>query len=619
MIRRDDFVHFSRADFKNLLQSNILTCHKLLATIPSPPEADLLPRLVYMTSKSKTIFQSYLSSLLVQLKFEDQKFTKKNLGVLNSQESQMSEAELGQEQNYVGDFDDQSEDFNSPGQREARMAEEAREIQETTEHYVKETNKATIFKSEVTVTTVPFKFNYGIGTGDSVAFVYNYANSTSQEFILSDWKEIIKWKWQKLKLPLYLMMFIYFLYFLMFALSAVLYHDNKGLRGMAVIMNILMITIEVVEMVTFLVFKPSSYFGNWENYFDWIVYICTLLYNIGLHLQDENDGVMIFVIVLLTLLFYRGFMYLRIIGIFTALITMIIIILRRLIAFFFMLAFTYLGVVLILVKLRTDCRNCPGTAISFRDVYYWIFLGSVEADAFDTPLAAIPVIFGTVFLTIVLLNILIAFLSNEFSRLEERQKIQELKERAALIMNFEVLTMFFRYIVTKKIRLRNQFELEKYRMMLKNENAVVRSNKQNKIRKALKDYLAEEKILYIFRKVDLDLIEDQENLYQKIKSLEKTAESLMGLVSRRSRAQEVSIEKVRKVVKSNSNSQEKTIDDLKRLMSENSNKVTDNTETLIIDISRQQEMIHEFMGKLVSLEKKLRENNRKVSKLVKKK
>ena len=563
-----------------------------------------------MTSKSETMFQNYLSSLLVQLKIKDLKFALKDSEYEDSQSPKMH---TGDDFDSVNSDEDNDEDI----QRDRKKEEETREIIESTQRYVKETKRSNVFKSEVTVTTVPFKFNYGIGTGDSATFVYNYSRSRSQEFILSDWKEIIKWKWQKLKLPFYGVMIIYFVYFLLFALSAVLYTEDKGIRGMAVILNIVMIVMEVVELITYMVFKPSSYFHNWENYFDWVIYICTFLYSAGMHLQDESDGVMMFVLVVLVLLFYRGFMYLRIIGIFTALVTMIIIILRRLIAFFFMLFFTYLGVVLVLIKLRGDCKNCPGTAISFRDVYYWIFLGSVEADAFDTPLAAIAVIFGSVFVTIVLLNILIAFLSNEFSRLEERQKVQELKEQAALIMNFEVLTMFFKYIVTKKIKLRNQFELQKYKKMLKNEGSLVRSGKQSKLRKALKDYMAEERILFIFRKVDLDQIEDQENLYQKIKALEYKANELMGLVSRRSRAQEVSIEQVRKVVKSNSNSQEKTVDDLKLLMSENSNKATENTETLIIDIGVQQKMIQEFMERIKTLQKQLSENNEKVSKLIK--
>ena len=51
--------------------------------------------------------------------------------------------------------------------------------------------------------------------------------------------------------------------------------------------------------------------------------------------------------------------------------------------------------------------------------------------------------------TIILLNILIAFLSNEFSRMEDQQQINTLKKKASLILDVELIFKLFRELFRK--------------------------------------------------------------------------------------------------------------------------------------------------------------------------
>lgn len=285
---------------------------------------------------------------------------------------------------------------------------------------------------------------------------------------------------------------------------------------------------------------------------------------------------------------------------------MITIIVRRLVVFFLLLFYTYLGVSFLMVKLGGNTN----TSIFFRDVYYWIMLGSVEDNAFDVSYSAIAVVLGSMFVTIVLLNILVAYLSNLFSRLEEQQKVQELKERAALILDMEIFVMFFKYFITGKISLRNNFEFEKYKRMLKSStanNSVSMKDKQTT--KNLKKYMSKEKYYYVFKKIDLEKGLNEENIYQKVKHLAKSVEDLNLLVIKKSRSQEAKIEEVRNMVKSNSNNQEKTIDDLKKLMYENSKSVSDNTDNMLIKNNEQQKRIDKFLKKIEAVENQIIENN----------
>lgn len=64
-------------------------------------------------------------------------------------------------------------------------------------------------------------------------------------------------------------------------------------------------------------------------------------------------------------------------------------------------------------------------------------------------------------MTIVLMNILIAYLSNLFSRLEDAQKLNDLKEKAVLILDLEIIVMFFKYKIRGVLGLRMKQDIMK--------------------------------------------------------------------------------------------------------------------------------------------------------------
>ena len=283
--------------------------------------------------------------------------------------------------------------------------------------------------------------------------------------------------------------------------------------------------------------------------------------------------------------------------------------------FFLLLIYMYLCSSVLIIKFTGNVNIVK----TMGDVYYWIILGSIEDYAFDVPYAAIPIVLGSLFVTIILLNILIAYLSNLFSRLEEQQRVQEMKERAGLILDIEVFVMFFKYGITGKNKLRNEFEMEKYRRMLKGKDQITQFNMQTKRKtKMLKHYLSKEKYLYIFKKINLAKDLSEENLYQRIKTLEKSIWDLNSLVSKRSRSHEAQIEEVFKMVMSNNTSQEKTVDDLKKVMGSNSKNVYENTESMLIKIEAQQKKIEVYLKKIEAIEKQIAENNDMIQSVVNK-
>jgi hypothetical protein len=118
------------------------------------------------------------------------------------------------------------------------------------------------------------------------------------------------------------------------------------------------------------------------------------------------------------------------------------------------LFYAYFTVAMLMIKLD----NSDKLSLRFQDVYYWVFLGSVEGEAFDVEFSYLAIVFGSLFITIVMLNILIAYLSNLFSRLEDQQKVNSLRQKALLILDFELFARLFKYRFTGITSLVQQYD-----------------------------------------------------------------------------------------------------------------------------------------------------------------
>ena len=260
LIKRDDFVFFSRADFKNLLRSDILTCHKLISTLLEPPSISMLPKLVYMKSEVQAIFHDYLSSLLIKIKKDDTKYSK-NIEELEEVYEQMKEDEYKETKGFDSGYNTPiMSSSKNVSKRNVGLNKSAKdidlEIENTTRKYVENRKSDTLFKSEIDVLSVPFKYNYNIGTEDSATFIYNYSISQSQDFILSDWKQIVRTKWRKIKIPYIVLALIYFTYMILFTINCTLYPESKALIFFSLLFNIMLMILELIQMITYFAYKP---------------------------------------------------------------------------------------------------------------------------------------------------------------------------------------------------------------------------------------------------------------------------------------------------------------------------------------------------------------------------
>ena len=178
----------------------------------------------------------------------------------------------------------------------------------------------------------------------------------------------------------------------------------------------------------------------------------------------------------LLFIYYRSFSYFRIINAFTTLIGIINTIILKLLIFFFILFYLFFATGLVMIKLNENETKLGNLQIA----YIWTFFGGVEGSDFkEFDYSAITIFFGTILVTIVLLNVLIAYLSNLFSRLEDQQQANDFREKASMILDVEVVAYFFKYKITSKAR-----NYLKYKIMKENKLIEIYENPEINIKKS---------------------------------------------------------------------------------------------------------------------------------------
>lgn len=397
----------------------------------------------------------------------------------------------------------------------------------------------------------------------------------------------------------------------------------------------------------------------------------TLIYLFYLH-QDfttvQNRIVGVFVLILV---FYRGLGMLRIFDAFTTLVGIINTIIKELVVFFSILFYAYLCVVIVMIKLD----NSNNITLRFQDVYYWVLLGGIEGDAFEVEFSAIPIVFGTLFITIVLLNILIAYLSNLFSRLEDQQKVSALKERASLILDFELVVRMFKYVIPGTLRIERKFEELKIQEMITSKPVkfseviwffafllfsifavyslmysrvtcvtyikvfwhffvywcilvacitypiyqtqsiitLIAQHFNPKEWKKLQDYLESDKHLFVLKQTANEKEqEEEENVYQKIKNLEKANEDLTSLILLKNRVVEKRIEQLTTIMRKSVNNQNKTIDELRELIGNNFKGLQENTDNLIVSVDENDKRYMEKLNEVEAIKNLIFLNSQEV-------
>lgn len=118
----------------------------------------------------------------------------------------------------------------------------------------------------------------------------------------------------------------------------------------------------------------------------------------------------------------------------------------KMVPFVLVISLFYLSTVLAMSFLEPEQPR----ADFFRNAYFWVLFAGVGEEDFSVQWSAVPLVFSGLLVTVLILNVIIAYLSNEFSRLEEKQFLNNWRQKATRNLDFDLVFWVF---AKKKVRL----------------------------------------------------------------------------------------------------------------------------------------------------------------------
>lgn len=197
---------------------------------------------------------------------------------------------------------------------------------------------------------------------------------------------------------------------------------------------------------------------NYLNIIDMATVPLVLFYIFIPFSTHKNYHVKLVYLFVLFLLFFRSITHLSVIPTFTSIFKIVNVIIVKMVPFLIMVFVFYVSVVFMVIYIRNEDNNLDDVndKLSISDcfirVYYWVIFGGLNQEDFKLDLSMVPLIIGPVFIGVILMNIMIGFLSNEYSRLEELQKIKNLVYKAEMNLDIEIIFYLFRSLFKIKVK-----------------------------------------------------------------------------------------------------------------------------------------------------------------------
>ena len=439
-------------DFKCLLSSNLPISHRTLANLFHPAHAAGLPELMYLRYpvkvKQTTSVQNLLGRIFLKNRRKERKNQRFSYGKKGKKKNKNKNKKLRLNSKKRYSFQDEEPDT----EHMSINRQNARRIKAPVKPKRKR-GPSSVFSSEianrhfnlelkksVVIKTIPFKVNFEAGSSDCLDFFNFYSFSSSSEFILSDWRYIVMDKWYVYKPYQIALTVLFFIFATLNTIHLVFLETSNIYNILTIAVMSLLVLVESIQMLAFIINRPGRYFKSISNWLDWLIFIATTIITTIEPSLYENTVFMIITTFDLMLIYYRLFMYLKVFDSFTVFVGIINIIIVKLVPFFIIMGLFYASSAFMLMFLQKT--TSPSKILM--DAYADFMFGAVSSTSFEPKHSFIPVLFGTVFVGIILLNILIAYLSNVFSRLEGEQRIDNLREKSNLILDFESIISIFR-------------------------------------------------------------------------------------------------------------------------------------------------------------------------------
>jgi hypothetical protein len=194
-------VDLTKRDFEYLLHSPYGYSHKLMATIPKQTDMEVFPSFVQMNGRVKLFNVNNVNECL--LKIHQMHSSTRNDSYINN-------------------------------------------------------NKKTKDRKDVAIYEIPFKYSFAAGSLGSVNFLFNYSESNNEDFLLSQWKNVVIVKW-KHQLPLQIFIaVVYWAFTLSVMTSMVFARERQEVKYTSIALTLVLFIVEILQCVSYCSFKVSA-------------------------------------------------------------------------------------------------------------------------------------------------------------------------------------------------------------------------------------------------------------------------------------------------------------------------------------------------------------------------
>lgn len=279
-------------------------------------------------------------------------------------------------------------------------------------------------------------YNFERGTDDTLNFLYRYATSNVDEFVLSNWRHLIAYKWKLVENLFRVMALIYFGF--LACLNGLLMHPGDPFW--MTVTAVLLVILFLYELVP-LLFYSQYYLSDPFNYIDLVLYGLTVWVLLWMRLGPDPNDLHFQALQVITdcLAFYKGIGYLHM---FKSL---------RSMTFMINNLISESRDVLVMIAYLTVSLTVLLNVVMFDNGFYgnliWVVFMSYcnfPAD-YNMPYINLFVVVCTMFcLTLIMINFMIAKLSNIYQTLERKQAAANLKQMAMTLFDFEIWFRIFK-------------------------------------------------------------------------------------------------------------------------------------------------------------------------------
>jgi hypothetical protein len=298
-------------------------------------------------------------------------------------------------------------------------------------------------KSEIEVFRINGLYNFNIGTADSLNFLLSYSESRIKTFILSDFKKIIQIKWANSHRFFYTLASIYWAYSLTFTI----FLFNQYNEVLFSVVWGLIFSLMLYEFIPLVLFT-SFYFKDVYNTLDLFSYGLAVVVLIMTYKTDpvKESWLCIMQVLSEVMIWYRALSYFRIFKFLRHVPDMI----HKLAGSTFDILFIIAFLVSVSTVITSIAAGYTSLTTTFLGVIFVPFNEFPDHSAMSW--FEIIVLMAEIYvMSLIIMNYLIANMSNKYAELVERQKMTHYREMAKLLFETEIwYKIFFRSKDTSK-------------------------------------------------------------------------------------------------------------------------------------------------------------------------